>query len=350
VLSFIKRRISTVNRARTLGLPLPASAIMGLMIVALGLVACNGSAPLSPAGTLPATARSGVAPATKPSPTPYTFDFATLNNPASSTFNCVMGVNNLNHVVGYYGSGTQDDPSHGFNSTLPYTKFRGMNYPDAVSTVATSLSSISEIFAGYFVDNSAGHHTWGFIRNKGIWSQYKDYKTPKGPNSVNELLGVSDSDVAVGFYTDSYGHDVPYELVDGRYHALQPPGAVSAMATGINKIGDITGTVTLTSQVTEGWILRNGFYSEFSYPGSSSTQASAVNYEDQVVGSYVDGQGTHGFILDRPASPTEMFWQSIDEPKAAGTTVITSINSHHTISGCYVDASGNTDGFVATVK
>jgi hypothetical protein len=338
-----------VNRAPTFGLLLPASAIMGLTIVALGLVACNGSAALSPAGTLPATARSGITPATKPSPTPYTFDFATLNDPAG-TFNSVMGVNDLGHAVGYYGSGGQGDPSHGFNSTLPYEKFQSMNYPNAVSTVGTSLSSINEIFAGYFVDNSSGHHTWGFIRNRGIWSQYKNFKTPKGPYSVNELLGVSDANIAVGFYTDSYGHDMPYELAAGHYHALAPPGAVSAMATGINKIGDITGAETLASGVTEGWILSNGIYSQFLYPGSSSTQAFAVNYEEQVVGSYVDSKGTHGFILDRPASPNQMYWQSIDEPNAAGTTVLTSINSHHTISGWYVDASGNTDGFAANVK
>jgi hypothetical protein len=33
-----------------------------------------------------------------------------------------------------------------------------------------------------------------------------------------------------------------------------------------------------------------------------------------------------------------------------GVTAVNSINHHHAIAGWYVDPSGNTDGFVATLK
>jgi uncharacterized membrane protein len=281
-----------------------------------------------------------------PSPTPYNWNFVTVNDPSSSTSSRVLGIDDLGQVVGNFGSGTPSDPSHGFSSLTPYTQFRTLNFPLAVNTVATSISG-TRIVAGYFVDNSPGRHTFGFIRNRAIWTYYKDFKTPKGPNTVNELLGINDSGIAVGFYKDSYGNDMPYELADGHYQPLRPPGAVTAMATGINKPGDITGAETLASGVTEGWALRNGVYSQFSYAGASSTQAFAINYQGEIVGSYVDGAGTHGFIL---TSLSQQQWQSIDEPNAAGVTVVTSINDHHTISGWYVDASGRTNGFVATIQ
>jgi hypothetical protein len=283
----------------------------------------------------------------QPSPTPYSWNFVTVNDPSSSTFTRALGIDDLGQVVGYYGSGTPSDPSHGFSSLTPYTQFRTLHYPFAVDTVATSISN-TRVIAGYFVDTD--NRTLGFIRNRAIYTQYKDPKTPKGSNSVNELLGVNDSDIAVGFYKDSYGNDMPYELAYGSYKPLQPPGAVSAMATGINKPGDVTGIETLASGVTEGWLLRNGIYLQFSYPGASSTQAFALNHYGEVVGSYVDGAGTHGYLLTKVASPSQQFWQSIDEPNAVGVTVVTSINDHHTISGWYVDASGHTDGFVATVQ
>ncbi len=338
--------VTPVTRSSAFWLQRRTLAGLTIGLTALAIAACSGTNSTTSSGNaLPA--RTDVRLDTDPSPTPYTYKFVTVNVPGSSTFTRVLGVDDLGQVVGYYGSGTPSDPSHGFSSLVPYAKFRTLNFPLAVNTVATSIDG-TRIVAGYFEDNSPGHHTFGFIRNRAIWTYYKDFKTPKGPNSVNELLGINDSGIAVGFYKDSYGNDIPYEVAGGHYEALHPPGAVSAMATGINKPGDITGTETLASGETEGWLLRNGTYTQLSY--ANSTQAFAINYQQEVAGSYVDGAGTHGFVLIKPGSPGQQIWQSIDEPNAAGTTVVTSINDHHTITGWYLDASGHTDGFVATAK
>ena len=316
-------------------------------LASLVIAACNG--PSSTSSSVNALPLQAGMP--RVSPTPFTFNFLTVDDPASPTFTSILGIDDLGEIAGYDGSGTQSDPSQGFTSLAPYTKFRPLNYPEAVDTIATSLnSSGNRITAGYFLDSTKNHTTWGFLRQQALLSQYKDPKTPKGSNTVNELLGVNDPGLAVGFYEDSEGHDVPYELASGAYHTLDPPGAVSAKATGINLRGDIAGAETTANAVTEGWVLRSGLYSEFSYPGSTKTEATALNYQQEVVGFYVDSAGTHGFILTRPGSPTEQYWQSIDEPNAAGKTVVSSINVHDTISGWYVDAHGNTNGFVATLS
>jgi hypothetical protein len=340
------RTAMPVTRSSTCWLQHRMLAGLTIGLTALAIAACSGTNSTTSSGNV-LPAHSDVRRATDPSPTPYSYKFVTVDAPGSSTFTRVLGVDDLGQIVGYYGSGTPSDPSHGFSSLVPYTKFKTLNFPLAVNTVATSISG-TRIVAGYFEDNSPGHHTFGFIRNRAIWTYYKDFNTPKGPESVNELLGVNDSGIAVGFYKDSYGNDIPYELAGGHYETLHPPGAVTAMATGINKPGDIMGTETLASGVTEGWILRNGTYTPFSYSGAISTQAFAINYQEQVAGSYTDTAGTHGYILTKVGSPSGQIWQSIDEPNAAGVTVVTSINDHHTITGWYVDASGHTNGFVAT--
>jgi len=340
------RTVMLVTRSSAVWLQCRALAGLTIGLTALAIAACSGTNSTTPSGNV-LPAHTDVRLDSDPSPTPYPYQFVTVNDPAS-TFTRVLGIDNLGQIVGYYGSGTPSDPSHGFSSLTPYAKCRDLNFPLAVNTVVTSLNN-TRIVAGYFVDNSPGHHTFGFMRNRGIWTYYKNFKTPKGPLSVNELLGVNDSDIAVGFYTDSYGNDIPYELANGHYEELRPPGAMSAMATGINRPGDVTGAETLASGVTEGWLLRNGTYSQFSYPGASTTQAFAINHSAVVVGSYVDRAGTHGFILTKAGSPSGQIWQSIDEPNAVGTTVVTSINDHDAITGWYVDGSGHTDGFVATI-
>jgi hypothetical protein len=263
-----------------------------------------------------------------------------------------MGVTELGMIVGYDGSGTASDPSHGYSVSPPYTKFRNVNYPGAIDTVVTSAVSTRLLLkAGYYVDATQGGHTWGFIRNRGIWTQYKAPGTPKGPGSVNELLGINGTGIAVGFYTDSYGMDHPYELAGNRFEHLAPPNAVSAEATGITTLGDIVGNETTTSGLAEGWILRSGNYTTFSFPGSTATQCWGVNINDEAVGSYVDTSGdTHGYIVFHAPNPATRYWQNVDEPDAARGTTLTGLNAKHTFVGWYVDVNGANHGFVATLK
>jgi hypothetical protein len=335
--------ISTLISSSTRLRPIAAIAI-GL--TALGIAACNGTnSAVSNAGALPATVRIPHR-ASKPLPTPYQWSFSTVNDPNSVTFNRVMAVDDLNEICGYYGTGTASDPANGFTALWPYTRFRRLNYPGAVDTFPMSMSN-SRILAGYFVDNTYGAHTWGFIRNRGIWTQYKDRREPNRRGSVTELLGINHNTISAGFYKDSYGQNEPFEFADNRFHPLNPPGFISAIATAINLRGIIVGTETLSSGTKQGWLLDSQTYYEFAYQNAIKTQVYGIDYDQQVVGSYIDSQGvTHGFVLTYPTSPTKKYWQSVDEPNAVGTTVITSMNNHHSISGWYVDSNGNTNGFV----
>ncbi|HEY1881807.1 MAG TPA: hypothetical protein VGG51_02040 [Candidatus Cybelea sp.] len=324
---------------------LAATALAGL-----AAAGCSGSSAPIPAPNLN-SAPAGLSAHTNPSPTPVPLNFTTVDSPGSTTFNKVLDINELGVIVGTDGTGTASDPSNGYDSSPPYTKFNALNYPGALDTVSAGLSS-SRYKTGYFVDRSKGHHTWGFVKDRGIWTLYKDTKAPNGPGCTTALLGINVSGQAVGYYIDINGNKQATELTVSNRHfsGFHPPGAVSATANGINQRGDVVGTETLGNGVTEGWLMRDGAYLQLVYPNAVSTQALGLNFDDDIVGSYTDvSGGTHGFILIHP-NPSKEFWQSVDEPNAAGYTVLTSNNSHHAFTGWYVDSQGNTHGFVANAK
>lgn len=75
-------------------------------------------------------------------------------------------------------------------------------------------------------------------------------------------------------------------------------------------------------------------------PQRQAAQAYGINSAGQVVGNYVDGTGTHGFLFSGSAYTT------IDDPFAApGQTFAHGINDSGEIVGYYYDAHGLAHGF-----
>ena len=188
----------------------------------------------------------------------------------------------------------------------PYSRhdYRYYRYPRGV----TITSPIGKTVSGYLIDRENPYGVWGFIEKINIWTLFRDPHEGHGKYAVTEILGLNNSGLAVGFYVDRSGADVPFEVnvAKDSFADLKPPGAASARATGINPRGDIVGWLTGPSGA-EGFILHSGSYQVFSYPKSTSTQALGLDFQDQIVGSYVDGSGlTHGFLLTGPVSHPSM--------------------------------------------
>ena len=114
------------------------------------------------------------------------------------------------------------------------------------------------------------------------------------------------------------------------------------VATGINNDGWITGFAVVKG-VTVGFIQSYSSTQLIVVKGSMNTQILGINNHDSIVGSYVDADGnTHGFIKAEHHSAV-----SVDDPNAVGTTVLNGLNDNGRIVGFYVDADGNTDGLLA---
>jgi hypothetical protein len=303
---------------------------------ALAISACGGASP----------GIAAAAPADPPLQSNFTF--TTLDDPGSTTFTRLLGINNLGKLCGYYSTDVSGNPSTGALVYKGYEQqnFRNEKYPSAVSTVVTAVNN-TKMIAGWYV--SARNPAWifGFTEKHGVWDSYRDLKLRKSHTSnVTKLLGLSDSGLAVGYYTDDAGVDHAFELDVGsdKYHGLSPPSAVSAVASGINGKGDVVGYLTLANGSIKSFLYKGYTYTEFAYPAAVATQAMSLTWNDDIVGSYLDASGnTHGFVLSQLL--TSQQWESVDEDDAVGTTVITGVNNHHAIVGYYIAADGSNNGF-----
>lgn len=320
-----------------------AAAVGGVAAIA----ACSSPSSISPA--LPEMRFANVAPDTEPSasPTPYDFVYTSVDNPKSSTFTRTYAIDDLAEIVGTVKINDGNDTA-GYTALKPYSWFHGIAFPGASSTVVTSIDPGGRLLAGYFVRNGA---VMGFVRQHGLWTEYRDGDGPKGDGSVNKLLGINDNGIAVGYYQDSHGRNHGFELANRRFININPPNGINVSATAVSLGGYVAGTETLKDGQVVGWLLRSGNYSVIAYPKATKTEINGMSDgidDNLLVGSYVDSSGTHGFVLRTAGGNPD--WQSIDEPNARGVTVVTGMNNHHDICGWYVDGSHRTHGFVAAPK
>jgi probable HAF family extracellular repeat protein len=147
-------------------------------------------------------------------------------------------------------------------------------------------------------------------------------------------------------FAQGNNHGFTYDLNNGHFDAVNVKGLNSVTATAINDKGDIAGFVQNGAN-TEGFLIDHGKTELLSGPkGAVSVQALGVNNEEQVVGSFVDAAGnTHGFLYDDHSKS----YTTIDDPNAQGMTVVNGLNDKGQLVGFYLDKAGNTDGMLVQV-
>ena len=281
-----------------------------------------------------------------------TYSFKTLDNNSDLTFNQILGINSDGVIAGYFGSGAQGHPNMGY--LLGHGEYRSENFPGSVQTQVTGLNDNGVTVGFWSGMNNANmmNDNVGFYATNGY--DYRSVSFPTNDNAspaVNQLLGVNDHDVAVGFYTDAKGNNHGYEYkISGNSFSrvLDPsdPGA-SLTAAAINSHGDVAGFYTDGAGKTDGFLkTAGGQFTSLAFPGASATNAFGVNDDDEVAGMYTDGTGnsatTHGFTW----TPGGGF-SAVDDPHGIGATTINGVNDRGDLVGFYTDAKGNTDGFEA---
>jgi len=280
--------------------------------------------------------------------------FRTIDDPKDPTFNQLLGVNDLGEIAGYFGSGAQGHPNKGYVIPPFSHVFVNENFPGSVQTQVTGLNNRGVTVGFWSSMNNANmvNDNHGFVDVNGHF-RTTDFPTgnPATP-PVDQLLGVNDSDVAVGFYTDANGnsHGYEYNIGTNRYSSVIDPHlpGTSLTAAAINDKGDVAGFYTNSAGNTDGFLkTHHGQFIDLAVPGAASTMALGVNGRDEVVGVYTVGSGNtavmHGFTW----TPQGGF-HTVDDPHGVGTTTINGVNDFGQLVGFYVDGNGNTDGFTAT--
>jgi hypothetical protein len=165
------------------------------------------------------------------------YNFETINDTAQppfmgTTFTNLMGITtNGDTVPGFFGSGQAGDPNTGFILTLPGKTFTppfnaifpGLVPPFiAAQTQMTAVNGNGTTFTGYTYPTNNGvpvDFQFGFYEKGGAFTMVNNPKTPDcsvsgacDPNVIteNQLIGVNNADLAVGFYNDKHGDSHGY--------------------------------------------------------------------------------------------------------------------------------------------
>ena len=131
---------------------------------------------------------------------------------------------------------------------------------------------------------------------------------------------------------------------DGDFTQFDFPGAVDTYVFGINDRGDLVGgwDTGITSPIEHGFKCSQGQCVGFDVPVSATvTQGDDINAQGDIVGAWVDVGGVvHGFLLSNGE------FTSFDFPGAADTIPF-GINAAGQIVGRYDLADGSNHGFLA---
>ena len=269
--------------------------------------------------------------------------YTAVNYPGAASTEIVGGPNLEGTSVGVYNL-TVGGTNHGFALTARGV-FTPFDVPGATSTTPNFIN-LQGVIVGSYIDSAGTSH--GFILNGG---RYTTVNYPGEPGT--QLSGINDLGELSGSYCSDAACDASATLHSfvrsrsGVFTSFDPPGATGSETSTVSLFGAVVGSYDTASEPTcstkcLGYLLFRGNYTTLSYPGSAFTFAGGGNIWNSVVGIYVDAAGNgHGFL------ESDGTYTSFDYPGASFTEA-TGINALGVIVGLFTDSSGNLHGFIRT--
>ena len=117
-----------------------------------------------------------------------------------------------------------------------------------MQTQVTGINNVGTT-VGFWSDTNlgGGDNNFGFVAQGGTFTNVNNPATGSGP-AVNQLLGVNDGKIAVGFYVDAAGatHGYTYNIAANSFSGNidDPNGVGATTAAAINNSGKIAGFYT----------------------------------------------------------------------------------------------------------
>jgi hypothetical protein len=243
-------------------------------------------------------------------------------------------------IAGYHNV----NDNKGFTYELSSKKFTKENFPGSVATQVIGIDGFGGT-CGFYVDQANVTH--GFLDDN------RAYRTVDFPGTpFNQLLGRNDRAQAAGYYSQTANGSGPfvpyvYDINGGVFEVITIPGSVSAQATDINVLQQVTGFFVDSNNINHGWWLNAGTLLQLDSPGAIFTQATGENNHGLVVGTYQDSSGAfHGFVYNT----TTAQYTAVDDPDGIGVTFVNGINDKGMLVGFTMPNSTTASGFVATPK
>jgi hypothetical protein len=209
----------------------------------------------------------------------------------NGNYTAAFGINSSQTVVGEFLHTDQENSAyHGFLlSHGVYTQ-----YDVDIDQFSTGIFGINDAgdFAGSF--GNLAQPDQGFVNIGGSVTTFAvpgSYDTfASGINSTDQIAGYYDDQNLVlhGFFRASNG-TITYPI--------DPRGATSTLLLGINDSGIMVGRYTDANGV-HGMIFKSPHsFVSYDYPGATETSFNGINRRNMITGRYTDGSGLrHGFL------------------------------------------------------
>jgi hypothetical protein len=260
----------------------------------------------------------------------YTFFFTSFDYPGA-TYTEALGINDSGQIVGRYTVGDGSNFQGFIKNGTTYTSF---NYP------VLGINNSGQIVGSSFVKDGA--------TSTSIYYPSSDATYVKGINNSGQIVGFYETHNQGASHLHGF-------LTDGvTYVSFDWPGMNNTYGIGINDSGQIVGNIYSGAQF--GFIKNGTSYTSIYYPGSNNTYAYGINNSGQIVGSYLGfghstpegawGADLHGYLKVGDDIIT------LDYPGAMAytgfyRTTAYDINDLGEIVGSYADSNGY-HGFIAT--
>src|SRR6266566_8811789 len=259
------------------------------------------------------------------------FDFRTIEVPAAKR-TIASGIDDRGQIVGAYDDSVG---THGF--VLRDDKFTTIDFPGAAFTVALGIGAHGEIVGAYRMPGEPAVNFHGFLRSGE--GRFERVDSPPYKNTIAQRI-LPDGTILGCRHDDDFGASMKGAVLGPRNHSETQ--AFGSMHNGATP--DLRRIVGLYNYAprdrSAGYVIDDGEFKPLVVPGSNATSAWDVNAAGDVVGSYRDSIGVHGFLL------TADGFISLNVPTAAMTRVF-GINTDGAVVGSF-DAGGRTHGFLAT--
>jgi probable HAF family extracellular repeat protein len=223
-------------------------------------------------------------------------------------------------------------------------------FPGSDATEGRGINDRGQIVGTYFGPASGRPH--GFLLTNGAFAKIDDV-----PDALDTIpMGLNNRGEIIGIYTArNEGRPAhSFLLSHNNFISIDVPGRgkTQTNADGINDLGQVVGSYVDETGV-HGFLWSNGSFTTIDAPGALTTGASDINNRGDIVGAYVDvppatGRATnHGFVF------SDGRFTTIDIPSAiAGefidreiNTAVRGINDRGDLVGDYTDALGAVHGF-----
>lgn len=335
--------------------------------VTIGVAACSGPSWVTPVTPTGASQTKSVAqPEATKTPIAWVSWYTVNDSGLPGSNNSITGIQDGNGVVGVnYG-----------NSSGSVQSFDASPAPGGYGNFQTrSFSQTSVTYLWGRADSSRGGEVGYIVPKDGSYScnpcgathgnSWQAINNPAAGNCNNTTLrGIDASWITVGYYLagSSCGTAAPFEEYTEStccslgnpttvFTPFSPPGPYdSAIATGVNGVGDAVGYST-SSGASTGWFYTYFAYSKIAVPNATSTQPLGINWQDDVVGEYwTSSGGPYGFLVQNPGG-IQYYQYPIyfNNDAKYSQTIPYSVNDCGNISGTYLDGTtGAYNGFVAT--